>query len=232
MIGSNNLISLSTSLVTKSANYNFLMQMLRGSIVTVQLFLITFFLSIPLGLLLMKCYMSKNIVISKITGFYILLMRGTPLLLQMFFIYYGLPYVPVVGKYLVLARFSACAVGFVLNYAAYFAEIFRGGLLAVDNGQYEAAKVLGISKGHTFFKIILPQMIRVSLPAVSNEALILVKDTSLVTAIGVGELLEATKGIVNLTTSILPFGIAAIFYLFMSWLITIIFAKLEKKYSN
>jgi len=208
-----------------------LIQMAKGSVVTMQLFAVTLALSIPLGFLLTLAYMSKNKPLKKITGFYILVMRGTPLLLQMFFVYFGLPFVPGVGKFLVFDRFMACSVAFVLNYAAYFAEIFRGGLLAVDKGQYEAAKVLGLGRAHTFTKIVIPQMVRVSLPAISNEAIILVKDTALVTAIALQELLHVTKSIVNTTANIAPFMLAAVFYLVMSYALTLVFKLLEKKFA-
>jgi polar amino acid transport system permease protein len=208
-----------------------LIQMLNGSLSTVGLFFITLVLALPLGLGLMLLYINKNKIIKNITGFYILIMRGTPLLLQMFFIFYGLPTLPYIGGYFDFNRFQACCVAFVLNYAAYFAEIFRGGLLAIDKGQGEAAKVLGLSKRRTLIKIILPQMVRVSLPSISNEAIILVKDTSLMTALGVVELLGATETIVNRTVSIMPFGIAALFYLVMSWTLTVFFRKMEERYS-
>lgn len=202
-----------------------------GTLVTINLFFITILLSFPLGLVVMLLQNSKNAVVSKVTNFFVLVLRGTPLLLQVFFIYYGMPVMPVIGKLLVFDRFPACCVAFVLNYAAYFAQIFRGGLLAVDKGQQEASKVLGLTKSQTFFKILLPQMLRVSLPAISNEAIILVKDTALVTAIGVKELLQVTKDIVNTTYSIMPFFVAAVFYLVMSWVLTVLFNYLEKRYS-
>lgn len=206
-------------------------QMAVGSLLTLKLFFVTIILSIPFGLIITFLYISKNKFISKITGFYILIMRGTPLLLQIFFIYYGLPYLPYIGKYLTFDRFPAGAVAFVLNYAAYFAEIFRGGLISIDKGQYEAAKVLGLNDIQTKVKIILPQMFRVSLPAISNEAIILVKDTALITTIGLIDLLQVTKSIVNKTTNIIAFVVAAIFYLLMSYVLTLIFKKLEEKFS-
>ena len=208
-----------------------LLQMAKGSLVTMQIFAVTLALSVPLGFLLTLACIGKNKLLRKVTGFYILLMRGTPLLLQMFFVCFGLPFLPVVGKYLVFNRFTACAIAFVLNYAAYFAEIFRGGLLAVDKGQYEAAKVLGLGKFHTFVKIVIPQMVRVSLPAISNETIILVKDTALVTAIALQELLHVTKSIVNATANIMPYAVAAVFYLAMSYVLTRAFSWLEKKFA-
>ena len=213
-------------------NYSsMLTQMLAGSVVTLQVFAVTLLFSIPLGFVLMLAYVSNNPVLKRITGFYILLMRGTPLLLQMFFVCYGLPFIPVIGKYLTFERFPACSIAFVLNYSAYFAEIFRGGLLAVDKGQFEAAKVLGLTKSQTFVKIVIPQMVRVSLPAISNETIILVKDTALVTAIAMQDLLHVTKNIVSRTANIMPYLAAAVFYLLMSYVLTLLFRHLEKKYA-
>lgn len=203
-----------------------------GCLLTLKLFIITIVLSMPLGLVLTFLYTSKNKALNKVVAFYILIMRGTPLLLQIFFVYFGLPYTPIIGKYLTISdRFTAGAVAFILNYAAYFAEIFRGGLLSVDKGQYEAAKVLGLTDMQTRFKIVLPQMFRISLPAVSNEAIILIKDTALITAIGLSDLLKVTKTIVNKTTNISAFLVAAIFYLIMSYVLTIVFRLLEKKFA-
>ncbi len=206
-------------------------QMSIGSLLTLKLFFATIFISLILGLATTFLYTSKNKYISKITGFYILIMRGTPLLLQIFFVFFGLPYLPFIGKYLVFDRFTAGAVAFILNYTAYYAEIFRGGLLSIDNGQYEAAKVLGMTALQTKFKIILPQMFRVSLPAISNEAIILVKDTALITTIGLTDLLQVTKTIVNRTTNISAFVVAALFYLVMSYILTIFFKFLEKRFA-
>lgn len=198
---------------------------------TLKLFAVTIVFSVPLGLLLTFLYTSKNKVVTKLISIYILLMRGTPLLLQIFFVYFGLPYLPVIGKYVTISsRFTAGAVAFIFNYAAYFAEIFRGGLLSVDKGQYEAAKVLGLSEAQTRFKIVLPQMFRISLPAVSNEAIILIKDTALVTAIGLVDLLKVTKTIVNKTTDVSAFLVAALFYLVLSYILTLVFKFLEKKF--
>lgn len=207
-------------------------QMAVGCVLTLKLFFVTILFSLPLGLCLTFLYTAKNPIINKIVGFYILIMRGTPLLLQIFFVYFGLPYVPVVGKYLVINdRFTAGAVAFILNYGAYFAEIFRGGLLSVDKGQYEAAKVLGLTESQTKLKIVLPQMFRIALPSVSNEAIILIKDTALITAIGLTDLLKVTKTIVNRTTNISAFVVAAVFYLIMSYVLTLLFKQLEKKFS-
>mgnify|MGYP002561687871 FL=1 len=207
-------------------------QMAEGCVLTIKLFIITFFLSVPLGLILTFLYTTKSKAVNGVVSLYILIMRGTPLLLQIFFIYFGLPYVPYIGEYLTINdRFTAGAIAFILNYGAYFAEIFRGGLLSVDKGQYEAAKVLGMTEMQTRFKIVLPQMFRIALPSVSNEAIVLIKDTALITAIGLTDLLKVTKTIVNRTTDISAFVVAAVFYLIMSYVLTVIFKFLEKKFA-
>lgn len=205
-------------------------QMLTGCALTIRLFMVTIVLSIPLGLLLTFLYTGKNVVVNKIVDFYILIMRGTPLLLQIFFVYFGLPFIPKIGQYLVISdRFTAGAIAFILNYAAYFAEIFRGGILSVDKGQYEAAKVLGISEIQTKFRIVMPQMFRISLPAVANETIILLKDTALITTLGLSDLLKVTNNIVNRTTNVSAYAVAAVFYLLLSYLLSVLFKKLEQK---
>lgn len=207
-------------------------RMSTGCIVTLQLFIATIVFSIPFGLILTFLYTSKNRVLNKVIGFYILILRGTPLLLQIFFVWFGLPFIPGIGKYLTISdRFTAGAVAFIFNYAAYFAEIFRGGLLSVDKGQYEAAKVLGISEMQTKFKIVMPQMFRISLPAVANETIILLKDTALVSTIGLADLLDVTKEIVNTSTNVSAYAVAAVFYLALSYVLSILFKKLEGKFS-
>ena len=207
-------------------------RMSTGCIVTLQLFIATIVFSIPFGLILTFLYTSKSRVLNKVIGFYILILRGTPLLLQIFFVWFGLPFIPGIGKYLTISdRFTAGAVAFIFNYAAYFAEIFRGGLLSVDKGQYEAANVLGISEMQTKFKIVMPQMFRISLPAVANETIILLKDTALVSTIGLADLLDVTKEIVNTSTNVSAYAVAAVFYLALSYVLSILFKKLEGKFS-
>lgn len=206
--------------------------MMIGCKLTIELFIVTIVLSIPLGLILTFLYTGKNKIVNKIVGVYILIMRGTPLLLQIFFVYFGMPFIPKIGQYLVISdRFTAGAIAFILNYAAYFAEIFRGGILSVDKGQYEAAKVLGISEMQTKFKIVMPQMFRISLPAVANETIILLKDTALITTLGLSDLLKVTNNIVNRTTNVSAYAVAAAFYLLLSYLLSVLFKKLEKKFA-
>lgn len=204
--------------------------MLEGAQMTVLLFLIAILASIPLGFLITLLSKSNVKVLAWFAHTYVYVMRGTPLLLQLLFICFGLPLLPIVGEYLVMDRFVAACVGFVLNYAAYFAEIFRGGLLAVDKGQYEAAQVLGFSKWQTTTKIILPQMFRVALPAVANESITLVKDTALLYAVAVPELLHFAQTAVNRDFTIVPFFIAGIIYLLMTLLLTAFFKWLEKRF--
>lgn len=198
---------------------------------TLGLFFITIVLSLPLGLLLTFCRRSKIGPVRFLTAGYVWLMRGTPLLLQLFFFYYGLAFIPFLRDFLTLDRFPAAILAFCLNYAAYFCEIFRGGLLAIDGGQYEAAQVLGFSRWQTLTKIVLPQMIRVTLPSISNECITLVKDTALVTAIGVTEVLYFAKTSVNRDVNATAYLVAALFYLVMNYGLTKLFAYLEKKYS-
>ncbi|MBC8570047.1 amino acid ABC transporter permease [Zongyangia hominis] len=205
--------------------------LLMGAQTTILLFLIVILLSLPLGFVFTAMVRSRFRVVRLIGNAYINLMRGTPLLLQLFFIYFGLPILPVIGPYLKFGRFTAACIGFVLNYAAYFAEIYRGGLLAIDKGQYEACKVLGLSKAQTTLKVILPQMIRVALPSLANESITLVKDTSLLYAVSVPEVLHYAKLAVSREMTTVPFILAAIIYLLMVLLLTFFFRKVEKKFS-
>lgn len=205
--------------------------LMQGVGVVLALFAVTLTVSMPLGFLctLMAC--SRIAPLRWIVGTYIYIMRATPLMLQLFFIYFGLPYLPVVGEYLVMSGFACALVGFTLNYAAYFAEIFRGGLLAVDNGQYEAARVLGLNKLQTTVKVILPQMFRVALPSITNESITLVKDTALMFSIAVPEILHYAKVAVARTFSPIPFVIAFVIYLLLNTVLQLFFNWLEKKMS-
>ena len=198
---------------------------------TVSLYFITVLVSIPIGLLLSFTRVGRSRVLKGLVGAYVWVMRGTPLLLQLYFFCYGITFLPGIGDYLVMVRFQAAILAFILNYAAYFCEIFRGGILSVDKGQYEAAKVLGYSKWQTTTKIVIPQMLKVCLPPVSNECITLVKDTALVTAIGVTEILYFAKASVNRDVNATAYLVAAAFYLLMTYGLTKLFQYLEKKYS-
>ena len=204
--------------------------MLEGAKMTILLFVIAIAASIPLGFLLTLAVKSKFKPLSWLAQAYIYIMRGTPLLLQLLFICFGLPMIPVIGEYLVLDRFTAACIGFILNYAAYFSEIFRGGLLAIDKGQYEAAQVLGLNKFQTTTRIILPQMFRVALPAISNESVTLVKDTALLYAVAVPELLHYAQTVVNRDFTIVPFLVAGIIYLCITLILTAFFKSLERRF--
>lgn len=204
--------------------------MLEGAQTTILLFIIVIVVSIPLGFILTLAVRSRIKLISWLAQIYIYVMRGTPLLLQLLIITFGLPMIPVIGEYLILDRFVAATLGFILNYAAYFAEIFRGGLLAIDKGQYEAAKVLGFNKWQTTRKIILPQMFRIALPSVANESITLVKDTALLYAVAVPELLHYAQTAVNRDFTIIPFFVAGVIYLIMTMVLSLFFKWLEKRF--
>lgn len=200
-------------------------QVLEGLKVTMEIFLLTLILSIPLGVLVALGRLSKIKIINKLTGFYVLIMRGTPLLLQIVFIFFGLPNLNIV-----IDRFPAAIIAFTLNYAAYFGEIFRAGISSVDIGQNEASQVLGLSKKDTFFRIILPQAFKTILPPIANEIVTLLKDTALVYVIGIDELLRVGKIACNRDSSLLPLLIIGIVYLILIGIFTKIFDKIEKKY--
>lgn len=201
----------------------------EGSLVTLELFFITLLLAVPLGLVLALVRISRFTVASRAVNGYIWLMRGTPLMLQLLFIYYALPFVPVVG--IRLPDFPAAIVAFALNYAAYFAEIFRAGIQSIDRGQYEGAKVLGFSYGQTMRRIVLPQVVKRILPPMSNETITLVKDTSLIYVLALNDLLRAARGIVQRDFTITPFIVAAAFYLLMTLVLTWLFQRLEKRHA-
>ena len=204
--------------------------MSAGALVTLKLFFITLLLSVPLGLVLALLRLSRVKAISSAVGGYIWLMRGTPLMLQLLFVYFALPFVPVIGVR--LPDFPAAVVAFALNYAAYFAEIFRAGIKSVDRGQYEGAKVLGMTYGQTMRRIVLPQMWARILPPVSNETITLVKDTSLIYVLALNDLLRVARGVVQRDFTFTPFIVAGCFYLFMTLILTWGFQYLEKHYAK
>lgn len=209
-------------------NYQVLLsQMLEGTLMSLRIFFSTLLFSLPLGLLVGLGRMSKNPIINLPVRFYILVMRGTPLMLQLLFIFYGLK--PIFG--IQLDRVISAQVAFALNYAAYFAEIFRGGIEGIPQGQHEAAKVLGFTKKQTFFRIVLPQVVKRIIPPMGNEFITLVKDTSLAQAIGVVELLRITENWVSSAVDMTPFLIAGIFYLVMNGIVTRCFTVAEKRLS-
>jgi len=198
---------------------------------TAGLFIITLLLSFPLGFGLVFIRRCRFAPLRGIAAGYVWLMRGTPLLLQLYFIYYGLPAIPYIGEMLTFDRFTAACIAFVLNYTAYFCEIFRGGIKAIPRGQYDAAHVLGMSPLQTQTRIVIPQMLRVVLPALGNESMTLVKDTAMVTAIGVTEILYFAKAAVNRDVDATAYIVAAAFYLMMNTLLSRLFKRLEARCS-
>lgn len=206
--------------------YNLMPSMIEGLLTTLNVFAVTIVLSIPLGIVVALLRLTKIKMVSSITRSYIWIMRGTPLLLQLVFVFFGLP---IIG--ITFDRYTAVIIAFVLNYAAYFGEIFRGGIQSIDRGQYEAAEVIGLSEWRIFIRIILPQVIKRVLAPVANEVITLVKDTSLVYVVGLGELLRAGKIASNRDASLAPLVVAVVFYLVLTAILTKIFEILEKRYA-
>ena len=205
-------------------------QMLMGTVDTLRLFFITIVLAIPLGILLAFCRVSSFKLLRDVVAAYVYVLRGTPLMLQLLFVYFGLPFIPVIGVR--LDDFPAAVLAFVLNYGAYFCEIFRAGLQAIPRGQFEAAKTLGMNYAQTMKRIVLPQVFKIILPPVSNETITLVKDTSLIYVLAMKDLLRTTRNLVQRDFNIMPFVVAAVFYLVMSMILTYGFNKLEKHFAR
>lgn len=206
--------------------FKLLPAMEAGLIITIEVFILTLVLSIPLGIILALGRLSQVKLISKTVQVYIWVMRGTPLLLQLVFVFFGLPLVGIVFN-----RFTAVLLAFGLNYAAYFGEIIRGGIESVDKGQYDGAEVLGLTPFQTFIQIVLPQVIKRTLPAITNEVITLIKDTSLVYVVGIGELLRAGKIASNRDASLIPLVVVAIIYLLLTALLTKFLTRLEEGFA-
>ncbi len=204
----------------------FIPQVLEGLKVTIEIFIITLILSIPLGCIIALGRISKVKILNSITEVYVLILRGTPLLLQILFIFFGLPLINIS-----IPRFPAAILAMVLNYGAYFGEIFRAGILSIDKGQFEGAEVLGLSKKDTFFRIIMPQALKRIFPPVANEIVTLVKDTALVYVVGLDELLKVAKIASNRLSSIMPFVVIGVVYLLFNGLITKVLESIEKRFS-
>ncbi|HOQ93573.1 MAG TPA: amino acid ABC transporter permease [Treponemataceae bacterium] len=202
-----------------------LVTMLKGTVTSLEIFCLTLLFSLPLGLIIAVGRLSKKKLISSPIGVLLLIVRGTPLILQLIFVYFA-PYYLFKLSY---DRFTAVIVAFSLNYACYFAEIYRGGIQSIPQGQYEAAKVLGLTKKQGFFRIILPQVVKRILPATGNEVITLVKDTALAQVIGVAELFRVAQNAASKQFSTMPIFIAGVFYFIMNWVVSAGFARLEKK---
>jgi His/Glu/Gln/Arg/opine family amino acid ABC transporter permease subunit len=203
-------------------------QLSTGMISTLGIFVLTLIFSLPLGLLLTFIRMSKLKVLQWIAKIYISIMRGTPLMLQLLVVFFG-PYYLFGVSLSYSYRFYAVIIGFSLNYAAYFAEIYRAGIEGVPKGQYEAADVLGYSKAQTFIKIIFPQMVKAVLPPVTNEVITLVKDTSLAFALAYTEMFTLAKQVAATQASIMPLFVAGLFYYIFNFIVAYIMERLEKK---
>ncbi len=207
---------------------NILLQLSQGMLFSILIFSVTLVLSLPLGLLVAFARMSKIKVIRIPASIYISIMRGTPLMLQLMVVYFG-PYyifgIKVVDNY----RIIAALIGFVINYAAYFAEIYRGGIQSIGSGQYEAAKLLGYNKIQTFTVIILPQVIKRILPSITNEVITLIKDTSLAFTISVLEMFSRAKALASSSTSMMPFVVAACIYYVFNFIVEFIMNSIEKR---
>ena len=208
-----------------------IVKQLFGSMgITMEIFFVTLVTSLILGLGLALVRMSKNRILSLIAKFYISVMRGTPLMLQLLVVYFG-PFfifgIQITSSY----RLKAVLIGFALNYAAYFAEIYRSGIEAIPVGQYEAARLLGYSKTQTFVHIVMPQVIKRIIPPVANETITLVKDTSLAFTLAVAEVFTVTKQLVASQSSVVPFIVAGVFYYVFNLIVAVFFDYLEKKLS-
>ena len=201
--------------------------MFAGLGVSAQIFMITIVLSLPIGILLALVRISKVAVFRKLAEIYIYVMRGTPLMLQIMFIYYGLPLMLNVQ----ISDFPAAILAFVANYAAYFAEIFRGGIQSIPKGQYEGAKVLGFTYRQTMWHIVLPQVVKRVIPPLGNETITLLKDTSLVYILAMNDLMRVTRAFVQRDFDTMPFLVAAVFYLVCTAILTKILAYVEKRYA-
>ncbi len=199
----------------------------QGAAVTLEIFVVTLILSLPIGALAALGRLSTFKPLRYIMEFYVWIMRGTPLMLQLLFVYFALP---MIG--LKLPDIAAALLAFTLNYAAYFAEIFRAGIQAIPRGQFEAARVLGLPHWHTMKRIVFPQVLRIVLPPISNETINLVKDTSLIYILAMNDLLRVARTIVQREFDMTPFVIAGIFYLTMTAVLTWAFKQLEAHYGK
>lgn len=216
-----------------------LTQLTKGMGMTLVIFFLTLIISMPLALPVALGRMSKNPVVRNIIKIFISILRGTPLMLQLMVVYFAPGYILVALKSAGLVsmsaslpdnyRFIATIIGFSINYAAYFAEIYRGGIESMPIGQYEAAEVLGFSKSQTFFRIILPQVFKVILPSVTNEIITLVKDTSLAFTISCIEMFTVAKMLAAAQSSVVPFLVAGVFYYIMNYIVAFIMESIEKK---
>lgn len=202
----------------------------KGLGVTLSLFALTLVCSIPLGFLGSQVSLSKNKPVRFIYNIYLVIMRGTPLILQVLFMYFGLNLLfTSLGVEFRIQRFESALLSFVLNYTAYFSEIFRGGVQSINRGQYEAASVLGLTKRTTTMKIVIPQVFKIVMPSLGNEVVTLVKDTALVNIIALGDLLKMANSAAMREASVMPFVVAMVFYLVINAIVTLVLKRIEKR---
>ncbi len=202
-----------------------LLLMLEGTYTTLKIFFLTLLFSLPLGLIVARGRMSKYRVVSSLVNGYIMIMRGTPLILQLIFVYFAPYYIFGAST----DRFTAVIIAFVINYAAYFAEIYRGGIQSIPKGQIEASSVLGFSRLHTFTHIVMPQVVKTILPSMGNEVITLVKDTALAQTIGVAELFRVAQNAAARQFATTPIFIAGLFYFIMKGVVSKSFDLIEKR---
>ena len=204
--------------------------LLGGLAVSVEIFVFTLLLALPLGFVVALGRLSRNRLLAATLRVYISVVRGTPLMLQIMFVYFA-PYILFKLPLSHYPRFLATVLAFALNYAAYFAEIYRGGILSIDRGQHEAAAALGFTKGQTFFRIVLPQVVKRVIPAVGNEVITLVKDTSLAFTIAVTEMFTIAKQLSSANTTMAPLVAAGVFYYLFNFLVAWSMERLERHYA-
>lgn len=202
-----------------------LLLMLEGTFTSLRIFFLTLLFSLPLGLLVAKGRMSKHRIVSSLVNGYIMIMRGTPLILQLIFVYFAPYYILGAST----DRFTAVIIAYVINYAAYFAEIYRGGIQSISEGQLEASSVLGFTKIHTFTHVVMPQVIKRIMPPMGNEVITLVKDTALAQTIGVAELFRVAQNAAAREFSTMPIFIAGVFYFIMNAIVSKSFDLIERK---
>ena len=207
-----------------------IVDLLGGLAVSVEIFAFTLLIALPLGFVVALGRMSTNKLVSGIFRLFISVVRGTPLMLQIMFVYFA-PYYLFSMPLAIYPRILATVIAFGLNYAAYFGEIYRGGILSIDRGQFEAAKALGLSRPQTFFRIVLPQTVKRVLPAVGNEVITLVKDTSLAFTIAVTEMFTIAKQLSSSNTTMTPLLAAGVFYYIFNYIVAFGMERLEKRFS-
>ena len=207
-----------------------LLDLLSGLLVSAEIFVFTLVLALPLGLVVAGGRMAKNPFVSQLFRLYISVVRGTPLMLQILFVYFA-PYYVFGCSLAHYPRLLATVLAFSMNYAAYFAEIYRGGILSIDKGQWEAAKALGLSTPRTFLRIILPQTVKRVIPAIGNEVITLVKDTSLAFTIAVTEMFTLAKQLASANTTMTPLIAAGVFYYIFNYVVAWAMERIEKRLS-